>query len=83
MAHKGGQTEIPQKIKEIWAKRDKALKDGSFSDQVMAGKVLDLEYLKTQRPKIALKVTKAFSGDDIYKILMKQTRDAEDASLKI
>ena len=83
LVEEAGDKEVGGKIRELWMKRDKALKEGSFQQQALEGKIKDLEYLKSQRPKLAREMTKVFKGEDMLKMMMEERSKAAETMSKI
>ena len=73
LMQKKGDKEMAGKIRKIWEKREQALKEGDFQKQVLEGRIKDIEFLHTQRPKLALKMAKVFKGDHMIKVLLEET----------
>ncbi len=68
-----GQPELSMKVRAVWERRERALKEGSFQEQLLAGSIQAVDFGLTQRSKMARQATKVFRGEDMMKALIEGT----------
>ena len=78
----GEDAQMVPKLRALWARREKYLKNKD-SQQDLDARLKDLDYLRTQRPKLAKKVTTVWRGEDILNAMIKNAKEKAEAAPQI